>query len=533
MNKIFIKSSLAIAIFLVSVFVSLYPINKKGFAIAGDFTNLSVARNFSVSNTYRTERIDGMLLSSSVAAKDGKISGISNPLTPIIYGRIFQYSEALDLAVKPEIVAVLMAALFNALLFLLISYLFGTMVGFASALIVVFMPVRLAGALYYGSYEFAMLFFICALWAYFISRKTAGRFGLSSLIFSSILFALAALARNAFLISFIPFVVFDFYKTRSYKRALVLLLPFLVVFGLTLTPYSWLGLPNGYTAGIDSQPSTQINHVFEDSYSAYYNRDKSIENMREDGLDRLETHFLSQWGYGVSWLDKLSAYKDSATYYIVETFNLINLGGPILILIMLIGSFWLYKNDKDMLILFGIWTAIWLAGLVYFETANWDHFLEVIFIAGSLCGLGLYQLWHWLAGFLSLKKGQQYSLGLILIIFIVGHLVYADKWRLYDSYRSSYMGAMIKYSELVSEGDGGAIAVGVHPGFADGIYYFSNRDVIYFSPNTVTNLIKDGGLSSAFKKYNVATVVGFNGDLSLQINKLTGLKVVAWEESYK
>jgi len=243
----------------------------------------------------------------------------------------------------------------------------------------------------------------------------------------------------------------------------------------------------------------------------------------------LQTHFLKQWGYDVSWRDQLVAYKVSATYYILKTFDLTNFGGPLVILIMLAGGYWLYKNKKDLLWLFSVWLVIWFLGLVYFETGNWDHFLELSLIAASLTGLGVYQFWQWSSENVGAKGWLRLGLGMTIFILVAGHLAHTDKWKLFDAYRSSNMGVVLEFSDKLEQiKNKGVIAAGVHPDFASGLYYLTDRDIVYFSSNTVKELIGNGKLKNAFEVYHVRTAVGFSEDLSADIKKITNAEVIPW-----
>lgn len=526
MKPRFIIGGLAVVIFIASLAASYYPIYKKGYALGSDFLNLSEARNYATAGTYKYESSNGIFLSADRAVGEGKETGISNPLTPIIYGKIFKYF-GFNSPLIPVYVSLILAALFNVIIFLLITQLFNVTVGFSSALIMSFMPVRILGALLSGSYEFAMIFFAGALLLFFDSKKLF-KTNLWRLGSSSILFALAALARNAFLVSFVPFVMYDFYKNRSWKRSLIFILPFLIIFGSTLTKYSPLGVPNGYVSDINSQPFSQIGHVYNDPYSLYYDND-FINNLRsQERVGRVTFHFFSQWGYDVSWSERISAYGDSAKYYLIHVFDLTNYGGPLIILIMLLGAFWLYKNKKEMLWFFGVWFIIWLGGLIYFITGNWDHFLEIIFIAAVLVGLGIYQLLE----IFKTTSIKQYALAGIILAFIIGHLAYADKWELYDAYRSSYFGAALNMVEKEGKDikNTGVIAVGPHPTFAYAFYYLTNHDVIYFNPDTIAELIKNKKLKKAFDIYKVESAFGYSSDLSNQIKSSLKIPVYPYNK---
>lgn len=527
------KLWLSIFIFLISLAAYYYPIHQKGYATGGDYLNLAEARNYAVAGTYRIESHNGVFLSADQAASSGKDAGIPNPLTSIIYGQILKHlgSEPADL-LKVQLIAIILAALANVILFLTLAQLFGVGTGFVAAILMALLPSRLISADYFGSYEFAMLFFVLAVWFYLGAKNGPFRAGLFRILLASIFFALAALARNAFLISFAPFALFDFYKNRSFKRLAILVIPFALLFGSTLTSHSWLGVPNGYTADINNQPFSQLGEVFPDPYTVYYNRDTYIAGLQAQGLDRTTSHFLKQWGFQVTLGEQLKAYKESLKFYLTYAPDLINYGGPLIILLMALGAWWLYRHKKDLFWFFGLWLLIWLGGLTLFETANWDHFMEIILIAAALAGLGFYQLWRWLNHALDLtKRRQQLALGGLILLMLLAHLVYADRWRLYDTYRSSYIGTILQFSDtLKTVTDPGVIAVGVHPSFAYGLYYFNNRDMVFFNPATVEELIKNGQLKTALDRYHVKTAVGFSTAASADIKRLTGLATIPWDK---
>lgn len=531
MRPALLKTFLALIIFAVSIAAYYYPMQKKGHVALGDFLNVSAARNFAVADTFNYESGDGVLLSTKRAKSEAKIFAIPNPLTSILYGQIFKYFPGkIDYNLVPSYASILLAGVFNVLIFLLIARLFDAKIGFISSMAMTLMPMRITGALYYGLYEFGMLFFAVALWSYLGSRDGPFKAGTFGLFISGTFFALAALARSAFSISFVPFILFDFYKNRSYRRILSLGIPFLILFGSTLTPYSWLNMPNGYTTGIDAQPFSQLSHVFNDPYSAYYNRDSVLNGLENKNLTRLQTHFLKLWGYDVGWGDRLSAYKASATYYIVKTLDLTNFGGPLVVLLMAVGAYWLYRNKRDMLWLFSVWVVVWFLGLVSFETGNWDHYLELAFIAALLTGLGTYQLWQWMSAGTGAKGRAHLGVGAILTVLLFGHFIYADKWKLYDVYRSSYMGTVLDFSDTVSEiKNKGVIAAGIHPDFASGLYYLTDRDIVYFSTKTVKELLASGNLKDVFEVYGIQTAVGFSEDISTDIQRMTRVDVIPWD----
>lgn len=515
-------------IFTTSIGAYSYPVLKKGFVPGPGYSYLSIARNLAFNGTMKTENEKGMLLSSTHAATDGVTHGILNPLTSLIYAQIFRVlGKSSSILLFPLYVSILLAAVYNTLLFLLTSRLLSRSIGFVTALLATLMPVRIMGALFYGGYEFAMLFFILALYLYLGSRRGLFKAGYVRIFGAGILLALAALSRNAFVISALPVFGMDFWKHRSLRRLACLILPFVFLFVSTLTPFSWLGVTNGYVATVEQTSfSGTLGEVFPDPYTAFYRRDAFLSELRQAPLTRGNAHFLGQWGYHVSWRDRAHAYIDSFLFYLKEGVNLTNYGGPAIIGLMLLGAVTLYREKKELFWFFGLWLGCWISVMVYLQTGDWDHFLEIFLIVVVCLGLGIKKL----VEVFQKKDGFRILPPVIILVLLCMHLAYADKWRLFDAYRSSQavgegMQAAAKILETGSDTD--IVAAGVGPAFADQLYYLTNHDVVYFSPDTIATLLQKGELSHALSVYRVKTVVGFSKEASEALRAEPSLRVIS------
>lgn len=513
---------LAALIFSLSVAVYAAPIAVEGYAPDPGFDTLSTARNLALSGTTAIEDAKGKMLSSAHARSEGRTESVISPLTPFIYAALFKtFGAGPGMLVVPLYVSILLAALFNALAFLLIARQLSVRVGLAASLLMIFLPARVMGALFYGGYEFAMLFFMAALWLYLAPAPEPSKPDFRRLAGAGALFALAALSRNAFAISFVPFAGFEIVRHRSWKRSAALILPFLLLFGSTLTPWSWLGGPNGYVSGAKDESFSLLGEVFPDPYTAYYGREAFIKTLTSQPLDRSGAHFLQQWGYHVSPTDRFKAYADSIRFYAREGAGL-RTGGWLVLLCAIAGAYWLFRNKKDLFWLFAAWFAVWFGSIVYFQTGNWDHFLEVAFPTAALAGAGVWQIAEWLRprGIAPMKAGAALTLCLLAVLALASIL------RLRTGYRSSY-GAAVAEATLKLEGNGaGTLAAGLHPNFAYGLAYFTDRDVVYFSQRTVEALIAEGKLKEAFDAYGVDQAAGFSASSSPEVRKATGAEPV-------
>jgi len=523
MTKTWIKILLSLVVFALSFAAYYYPVHKKGFAPGASYSALAQARNFALSDTYFNESSEGVYLSSESAQEKGVPKGMTNSLTTIIYGYVFKYfgfSPGL-----PFYVAITLFSLFNVLVFWLVTRLFSTAIGFTTAMISAFLPVMTTGAIHSGFYEWGLVFFGLALWFYLGSKAGPFKAGKFRILTASVFFALSALARNAFAVSFVPFFLYDFFINRSYKKSLIFLLPFIVIFGSTLTSYSWLGVPNGYTADIEHQPFGQIGHFFRDPYTYYYDRENHIKEMTEEGLERVAVLFADQWGYDINFSDKLSAYFDSFVFYAKESASLTNLGGPFVWGLVLLGIFQLYSMNKKLFGLLVFWSFLWFGYLIYSLTGNWDHLMEISFIVSILAGLGLYRL----AKMINPERFGKFVAGFVVLVLLVAHLAYANFWKLHDIYRSSNEEAILNAKNKISDKENirGVYAVGPHIDSAQFLNYHTNNDVVYFAPSTIEKLIKTGVLKDAFDKYNISMAIGYSPEISSKIAEELKIPVIA------
>lgn len=523
MNRTRIKILLILVIFTVSITTYYYPVFKKGFAPGAGYSNLTQARNFALSGTYFNESADGVYLSSESAPETGAPKGVSNPLNSIIYGHIFKYfgfdSEL------PLYISIILFSLFNVLVFLLSARLFGTAIGFVSGMASAFIPVMTIGAIHGAFYEWGLIFFGLALWFYLGAKAGPFKSGLARTLLASVFFALAALSRNAFAISFVPFFLYDFFIHRSYRRSLVFLLPFVILFGSTLSSYSWLGVPNGYTAGIEQQPFSQVGHFFHDPYTFYYDRDNFIEEMTNNKLARVAVSFATNWGYDVSLTERLSAYFESFTFYVKELISLTSTGGPFIWGLIILGISQLYYVNKKLLGLFIAWGFFWLGYLVYAQTGNWDHIIEIVFILAVTIGLGIFRL----VNIISKNRFKKIFSGLLIFVIFIGHLAYANFWKLHDFYRSSKEEIVLDIKNKIDDQDnvGGVYAVGIHPSSVNSLNYRINHDVVYFAPETIEKLIRSGRLQDAFDKYNISMIIGYSSEISSKIEKELNIPAIS------
>ena len=515
-----------ICLLLFSTAIHFFPIWSKGHPFSICTENLVVAKNLYLTGKYSIKNSKDILLSSTLIKSQGIPASTENKLTPLIYAKIFKifgFNPWL-----PTKISILFYSLTGLILFTLAWRLFNLKLGLIFGLIFIFTPHISAYSVTGGSYEFALFFVSLALLFYFWDWKihsknwrTYFRLGLSS-----IFFALAFLCRNAFLLSFVPFVIYDFYKTKSLKRVTVFIIPFVILAGAVLIPDFLAGYPHKYLGKYIGQKAEMFGwdgHCFPDPYTYYFEREEYVNKVRDTARGDVASHLL-KYGHKLSFKSKVLIYIDSIKYYIKKFFRLITFGGPIMIAFMFVGLFYLFKQRRNLFNLFTFWLTFWFLVLIYKKTSNYNHFLEVSFPLILLSSLGIYQFFKYLNTTLSISQNKKYLFISFLFITILAHLIIANKWAFHERYNTSKIDKVLSFVKAIEKEQlsiTDVVAINIHPSFMEELNYFTDKNFIYFSSETIENLLDKNKLQYAFNKFGVTKIIGYDKDLTTRIIQTT------------
>jgi len=510
-----------IILFLLSLAVHFYPVFKKGHSFDSFGGNLILARNYASTGQFKIESEKNIYLSTERIKEEGIYCNWGNKLTPYIYGQVFKFfgfNQNL-----PLYLTLIIWSLSGVILFLVVLKLFNLKVALIFGLIDIFIPVFTQGSLMAGFYEWAVLFFSLGFLFYLWPKKEKNKNVWLNLLLASLFFGLAALARNVFLLSFIPFVLYDFWQNKSYKRLAVFVFPFIIIWGVYLAPGYLVGLPNAYLTSQDTS-FNYYGHLFPDPYTYHFEKEEYIQSVLGDYNVYL-SEYLLKYNYPVSFTNRLKLYLESALFYPKEIFKIIVLGGPLILLLLIAGFIYLYREKRYLFKLFALWGIIWYFLLIVLKTNNWDHFMELRLPIALLISLGIVWLVDYIME-LSFSRNLKYFIIIVLFLFLILHLGLANKWMLHEEYNTSKVDVIRELAQVVNQEQldkqNDVIAINIHP-IIQNLNYYTDQNIIYFNSQTVEKLLEQNKLAEAFEQFGVTKIIGFDYNLSKRIKEKTGL----------
>jgi hypothetical protein len=531
---------LIISVFFVSVAVRYWPIYHKGYSNGLLADNLILARNLSFANKYSIENSQNVILSSSLIKKEGISASTHNELTPIIYGKIFGF---LGLNLKtPLYVGILLYSITTVLLFFLVLKLFGLKIALIFSGIDIFIPFVLAGSVWLGFYEWGMFFFVIGISIYLLKEKAS----IWRLLSSSLFLGLAALARNAFLISFVLLTLYDFYANFIYekdwkqikqwilpatKRIFVFTLPVILLFGGVMLMDRAQDRTNAY---LNAAEAGYNGHLFPDPYTYHFEKETFISQIKNTAQgDQLSA--LISYGYVRSLKAIIKIYFTSIKYYITAFTRQPSLGGSLVLFFLVLGAVFLYRRNKKLFVFSASWIILLFLVLIALRTSNDDHFLEIRFPLVLLISLGIFGTLSWLRGVIQNRKTHIVLTVAILLVLLV-HLIQSDKWRFHEDYENSNMEKRIVLVNAIKERgilnkEKDIIAVGIDDNTPAILNWYTDLSYIYFSPETVGKLLKENKLQWAFDQFGVTGAAGYDKDILAKIANQTNVKTISFNET--
>jgi len=511
----------SIIIFILSGVIWSAPLFYKGYPPQPvPDQSLPLAKNLHFTGQYFLENQGVHLAYENIGNQN--VSGLGpNRLTIMIYAKIYNlFGFQPNLA---QYITIFIYALINVLLFLFIRKIFDLKIGLIASGLLLFIPFFWQTALLPGTHEWATLFFFLGFIIYWFNRQ-AKRWW-PGLFLTSILFSLAIWSRNSFIFSVAGIGLFELINKKSIKRILVLSLPIIITFLVPLI-VSYFQTGSYY---VNKDAYINYNHCFPDAYTYFFDKESYLTATAPNSQSDVLNCFIEH-GFEAKQSQGLITYLRSLKFYLNELLRLITFGGHFIWLLMILGAIKLRKKYPEMLTLFGVWAGVWLAGLIYLKSSNSNHLTEIRLMVVVLAALGIGYLGEILGAhfkfgnFTKIKK----TVWLILVSLLsLGFLIEADKWMFHEEYETAKPEQIISIVKKIEKDNLKPKDV-VVVNFSDPsiLNFYVNKNLIYFSPQTLEKLITENKIKEVFAYYDIDYIAGYDEQITKLILEKTSVKKI-------
>ncbi len=539
---------------IIAIAVWYSPVLFKGYPASSMQAQIILGKNIAKTGTYAMENDLNVFLSSSLINKEGHLSFAGNKLTSYLYAFVFKLLGFLNWNQL-----VLFSVILNAITLLIFSflvfYLFNFRTSLFFSLIYIFIPFNWIQTNISGAYEFALFFISLFSLFYFLGSPRppsveaggeAGRklkYDFVFLVLSGSFLALASLAREAFLL-FIP-VFFIYLLLRKEKRAIIFIFaPLLIIFSIFYLPdffsdrnsYSRLFLGAKTSESVVANDYVIYGEFYPDPYTYHFDKENFLNEYakRRDSAGLISSVVLEKMpvnlgivghmSFGRRILLSLLLVVDHAGRFISWE----DVGGPFIFLLMLLGFYYLRKNQRPLfrLFIYLILGTIFL--LAFVVLAGRSHLIDFGWILAFLAALGLLSLISILETHFKLDKKKTFLLsGFILAMVLYSLLLAVHTYlgRVYDNKNNLIALSYVSKIKSLDISDKDVIALCDDDQFltALSLNYLTDKSVVVFQQGTIKKLLENGKLASAFKNFGVTHIVGYSEDLSKKILKATNV----------
>jgi len=283
----------------------------------------------------------------------------------------------------------------------------------------------------------------------------------------------------------------------------------------------------------ESGPSSFVDfgHVYRDPYTFHFNREAVNEQLKQEIEDKNNSWFyrLEQAKIGVnngvakiSLIERLTV---GTVLFLRQMFNYLAIeyiGGPLIFLLMMLGWWRLKKDNPKIHYLFGAWLLTFPFLLGYVVLAGRVHLMDLGFVVAGLISLGLISFWRQTKNYFFSDQGSKIFFSIIIILtlyqlFMSGRVFWSRAYDGSDSLEIKYLaGKVNEISSSIKPQD--VIAFGRHSLYPV-LNYLTGKSVVYFDQATIKELAIKNELQSAFDKFGVKYIIGFDQEISELIKK--------------
>lgn len=208
-------------------------------------------------------------------------------------------------------------------------------------------------------------------------------------------------------------------------------------------------------------------------------------------------------------------------------------GGPLILLLALLGMVFLKKKNEQIYLLFLYWVLISLFLLSFVVVVGRSHLKDFNWLIPFLVALGIYFLSDLFKEKFSFSSRQSRILLLVIGLAVSYHLILADHvvfGKIYDDPSVLKLEAYVQKIKNSDIADKSVIAIGLNSKDQVVLNYLADKSTIVLTPETMQKLIQNGQLASVLQEFKVDYILGYSKELSSQIEAAAKVKNISSDD---
>ena len=529
-------SAFLLAIFILAMVVWYAPIAFKGYSPYSPSSGSLLARNIHQSGFYSIENNLNVSLSPNLVKDQGILSFRGNKLTPLLYGKVFNVI-GLPGANGLIFLSIFICALTLLIFTKVVLYLFDFKTALIFSLIYIFLPFNWQLPYALCAYEFALFFFALFFLFYFYGIAKQQKHSYVYLAISGIFLALACLSRETLLL-ITPFLLVFLWLKRQKHYLFYIFIPFIIIFAIFWLPDL---KHNAYLQVFTTQTTEEskssdfsfYGHVYPDPYTYHFEKEEFLQNLQKQ-IDENELVLMKEIDLNrelknmgiaeIGLIDRIRAGLMLGSRHIFRFVSLEEIGGPLILLLILLGLYVLRQKNKYLHQFFVYWIFSSIFLMAFIALVGRNHLMDFGWAIALLVSLGLLVLSKIIVDYFEFQTKKAriiYPAILLLVLYnlvLVNHIAWSN---IYDNSNNLIIEAYSQEIKKLSIADEDVIAVNLDAGAVYSLSYLTNKSVVLFRPETVEGLLEENKLNWSFEQFGVKYILGYSGELSERITDQT------------
>ena len=274
---------------------------------------------------------------------------------------------------------------------------------------------------------------------------------------------------------------------------------------------------------------TFYGHVYPDPYTYHFEQEAYLEESRNKIINNelvlaKEINnirmFKNMGIWDISLFDRIRAGLMLGSRHIFRFVSLEDIGGPFILLLILLGLYSLRQKNKRLFQFFVYWVFSTIFSLAFIVLAGRNHLMDFNWAIALLISLGVLILSKVIINYFNLANKKALIVYIIILFTVLYNFILVShvSWsRTYDNSNNLMVEAYVQEIKKLNIPDHEVIAVNLDSAGLYNLNYLVDKSVVLFKPETIKDLLKENRLDWAFEQFKVRYILGYSDELTEKI----------------